>query len=251
MHVYAHQESSKGMHPSGVYRSRCSCSSLTTPTRILRCTTFLTVAHAYCCTSLVVGSWLPSEAAVTDVETSCPLRQCPLIMMGYCHSPVVISYNPPLLLRNHRAFQILNEPLQIDSSEGTTPPHTQVRTLEHRRSRHDAGQKGISSARSVGIGVAIRRDIGALRRLEELIDIGTAQLHIAAHIREVVAAELVDEGNVNVHLPTVVEVDVLDGKIAATCPAIGLLHGRDIVTLCGQACVMTDLLQRIQAKIVP
>ena len=48
------------------------------------------------------------------------------------------------------------------------------------------------------------------RGLEELVDIRVAQLPVAAHVREVVAAELVDEGNINHHMPTIIEVGVLD-----------------------------------------
>ena len=108
------------------------------------------------------------------------------------------------------------------------------------RGRHDTRQKGVCGARPVGVGLAVPCHLGACRFLEELVDIGVAQL----------ATELVDGGNVNDHLPTVLEVDVLHGKIAATCPANGLLHGRDILALCGKARVVTNFLQRIQAKIV-
>ena len=41
------------------------------------------------------------------------------------------------------------------------------------RGRHDAGQKGVSSARSAGIGVKMQRHLGARRALEELVDIGS------------------------------------------------------------------------------
>ena len=56
----------------------------------------------------------------------------------------------------------------------------------------DAGQKGVSSARSVGIGVTIPCHLGVRRVLEELVDIRVAQLPVAAHVREVVAADLFD-----------------------------------------------------------
>jgi hypothetical protein len=65
------------------------------------------------------------------------------------------------------------------------------------RGRHGAGQKGASSARSAGRGVTILRHLGARFGLEELVDIGVAELPVAAHVREVVAAELVGAGNVN------------------------------------------------------
>ena len=65
-----------------------------------------------------------------------------------------------------------------------------------------------------------------------------------------VAAELVDEGSANNHMSSVIEVGVLDDKIAATCLAIGLLHRRKIVPLCGQAQGMADQICSSASKIV-
>ena len=59
------------------------------------------------------------------------------------------------------------------------------------RGRHDAGQKSVGSARSVGVGVTIPRHLGARRLLQEPVDIRVAQLTVAPHVREMVAAELV------------------------------------------------------------
>ena len=66
-------------------------------------------------------------------------------------------------------------------------------------------------------------------------------------MREVVAADLVDEDDVNDHMPTIIEVDVLDDKIAATSLAVRLAHRGKVVSLCGQAQVMTDLLQIVSS----
>ena len=71
------------------------------------------------------------------------------------------------------------------------------------RGRHGTGQKGEGSARSVGVGVTILRHLGGRRVLQEPVDIRVAQLPVAAHVREMVAAELVDEGSVSNHMPTV------------------------------------------------
>ena len=65
-----------------------------------------------------------------------------------------------------------------------------------------------------------------------------------------VAAELVHEGNVNDHMPIATEAVVLDDKIAATRLAVGLAHRGYVVVLRGQARVLTDLLQRIQDRLV-
>ena len=63
------------------------------------------------------------------------------------------------------------------------------------------------------------------RGLEELVDIRVAQLPVAAHVCEVVAAELVGASNANDHMPISTDVGVLDEKIAAT----GLVHRRYVV----------------------
>jgi hypothetical protein len=103
-------------------------------------------------------------------------------------------------------------------------------------------------AQQVGISLALPSHLGARRGLEELVDIGVAQLLVAAHVRDMVtAAELVGEGNVDNHMPISTEVGVLDDKkIAATGLAVVLARRKDVVALCGQARVMTDLVQRIQ-----
>ena len=62
-----------------------------------------------------------------------------------------------------------------------------------------------------------------------------------------VAVELVDEDNVNDHMQTITTVDVLDDKIAATGLAVRLAHRGKVVSLCGQAQVMTDLLQIVSS----
>ena len=62
-----------------------------------------------------------------------------------------------------------------------------------------------------------------------------AELPVAAHVREMVAVELVDEGSVNNHIPAVTEVGVLDGNIAATNLAARLLRRGNIAALRGQA----------------
>ena len=51
-------------------------------------------------------------------------------------------------------------------------------------------------------------------------------------------------------VPSATEVGVLDDKIAATGLVVGLAHRWYVVALCGQARLMTDLLQRIQDRLV-
>jgi hypothetical protein len=58
------------------------------------------------------------------------------------------------------------------------------------RGRHDTMQKGVC-------GAAVPCHLGARRGLGGLVDIGVAQLPVAAHVPEVVAAELVGAGNVD------------------------------------------------------
>ena len=71
-----------------------------------------------------------------------------------------------------------------------------------RHGRHDTLREGVGSARSVGVGVAIHRHLGARHVLQEPVVIMVAQLPVASHVREMVAAKLVDECSVNNHMPT-------------------------------------------------
>ena len=52
--------------------------------------------------------------------------------------------------------------------------------------------------------------LGAFCGLEELVDIGVAQLHVAAHVPEVVAAELVGAGDVDDQMPIATNGGILD-----------------------------------------
>jgi hypothetical protein len=112
--------------------------------------------------------------------------------------------------------------------------------------RHDTGQEGVRR------GIPIPCQLGVRRGFEKLVDVRVTQLPVPAHVSEVVAAELADAGNDNDRVPSATEaqVGVLDDKIASTGLALGLSHRRYDVALCGQARVTTDLLQRIQDRLV-
>ena len=118
------------------------------------------------------------------------------------------------------------------------------------RGRHDTRQKGVCGARPVGIGFAVPGHLDARRCLEEPVDIGVAQLPVAAHVPEVVAAELVGAGNVDDQMPVTTNVGILDEEVSATCLAVGLPHRRNVEALCGQARFIADLLQGIQDRLV-
>ena len=55
------------------------------------------------------------------------------------------------------------------------------------RGKHDTGQEGVSSARQVGIAITIPCHLDARLGLEELVDVGVAQLPVAAHARDILA----------------------------------------------------------------
>jgi hypothetical protein len=118
------------------------------------------------------------------------------------------------------------------------------------RGRHDTRQKGVFGALPVGICLAVPCHFGACSGLEELVDIGVAQLPVAAYVPEVVAAELVGAGNVDEQMPVATNVGILDEEVSATCLAVGLPHRRNVETLCGQARFIADLLQGIQDRLV-
>ena len=66
-----------------------------------------------------------------------------------------------------------------------------------------------------------------------------AKLTVAAHVHEVIAAELVCGDSVNNRMPTVIEVGVLDDKDGCDLSCHIAAHS-------GQALVTADLLRRIQ-----
>ena len=78
------------------------------------------------------------------------------------------------------------------------------------RGRHHTRQEGVGGALPVGICLAVPRHLGARSGLKELVDIGVAQLSVAAHVREVVAAEFVSAGNVDDQMPIATKFGILD-----------------------------------------
>ena len=104
--------------------------------------------------------------------------------------------------------------------------------------RNGAGQKDVGSARSVGVGVTMPRHLGARRVLLEPPDKRDPELTVAAHVREVVAAELVSENSVNNRTPTVaegarlVEARQPRGWRVSIFPALGRLAVIVVVLVC-------------------
>ena len=76
-----------------------------------------------------------------------------------------------------------------------------------------------------------------------------AQLPVAAHVPEVVAAELLDAVNIYYHMPVATNVGILD-EVSATCLAVGHPHRGNVEALGGQARFIADLLQGIQDRLV-
>jgi hypothetical protein len=91
------------------------------------------------------------------------------------------------------------------------------------RGRHHAGQKGVSDTLPAGIGLAIPCHLGARRGLETLVDIGVAELPIAAHVRDVVAAELLGADNVDDQMPIVTMLTSLMSRSPRPVVPLGLL----------------------------
>ena len=175
-------------------------------------------------TQLLDHLWPTSRIGSTDDQGEIR-RTCGATMSPYRAVPC------SLLFRGSARRRRWAEPFRAlldnpPSPVGKDVEEAQELPVNPARGRHDAGQKGVSSARSVGIGVTIPRHLGARPRSRRAFDIRVAQLPVAAHVREVVAAGLVDVGNINHHIPTIIEVDILDdnnlGRGGASCLMLSL-----------------------------
>ena len=109
-----------------------------------------------------------------------------------------------MLIVPHVGKVLHGAPVGKDVEEAQELPTNQT------RGRHDTRQKGVCGAWPVGICLAVPRHLGACRGLEKLVDIGVAQLAIAAHVPEVVATGLVGAGNFDDQMPIVTYVIFLD-----------------------------------------
>ena len=83
------------------------------------------------------------------------------------------------------------------ASVGKDVEEAQELPVNPTRGRHDTRQKGVCGALPVGICLAVPCHLGACSGLEELVDIGIAQLPVEVHVPEVIAAELVGAGKMS------------------------------------------------------
>ena len=91
-------------------------------------------------------------------------------------------------------------------------------------------------------------ELGLLR--EPLVWLGVPERPVEADVGHVVAAELVDECNINDEVGVSADVGALDDQVTLAGLAILFLHGRDVAPFCRQASLVAEGFDRVEDSFV-
>ena len=80
---------------------------------------------------------------------------------------------------------------------GEDVEEAQELAMDPTRGADDARQEGVGDTRPRGVGLPVAVHLGARGGLEELVGLGIPESSVEAYIGHVIAAKLVNEGNIN------------------------------------------------------
>ena len=122
--------------------------------------------------------------------------------------------------------------------------------MDATRGADDARQEGVGDTRPRGVGLPVATHLCRRRRLEELVGLGIPERPVEADIGHVIAAELVDEGNINDEVGVSVPEGALDDQVTLSCLAILFLHSQDVAPFRRKAGPVAEGFNRIEDSFV-
>ena len=122
--------------------------------------------------------------------------------------------------------------------------------MDATRGADDARQEGVGDTRPRGVGLPVATHLCRRRRLEELVGLGIPERPVEADIGHVIAAELVNEGNINDEVGVSADVGSLDDQVTLSGLAILFLHGRDVAPFRREACLVAEAFDRVEDSFV-
>ena len=133
---------------------------------------------------------------------------------------------------------------------GEDVEEAQELAMDPPRGADDARQEGVGDPRPRGVGLPVAVHLGARCSLEELVGLGMPESSVEADIGHVIAAELVDEGNINDQVGVSADVGALDDQVTLSGLAILFLHGRDVAPFCRPASLVAEGFDRVEDSFV-
>ena len=111
---------------------------------------------------------------------------------------------------------------------GEDVEEAQELAVDPARGADDAREEGICDARPRGVSLPVAVHLGARCGLEELVGLGMPESSVEADVGHVIAAKLVDEGDIDDEVGVTADVGALDDQVTLSGLAILFLHGRDV-----------------------
>ena len=133
---------------------------------------------------------------------------------------------------------------------GEDVEEAQELAMDPPRGADDARQEGVGDPRPRGVGLPVAVHLGARCSLEELVGLGMPESSVEADIGHVIAAELVNEGNINDEVGVSADVGSLDDQVTLSGLAILFLHGRDVAPFRRKAGLVAEGFDRIEDSFV-
>ena len=130
---------------------------------------------------------------------------------------------------------------------GEDVEEAQELAVDPTRGADDTRQEGVGDTRPRGVGLPVAVHLGPRCGIVVLC---VPERPVAADIGHVVAAELVDEGNINDEVGVSADVGALDDKVTLSGLAILFLHRRDVAPFCRQASLLAEGFDRVEDSFV-
>ena len=129
---------------------------------------------------------------------------------------------------------------------GEEVEEAQELAVDPTRGADDAREEGICDARPRGVSFPVAVHLGAPCGLEELVGLGMPESSVEADVGHVIAAELVDEGNINDEVGVSADVGVLDDQVALSVLGILFLDGRDVAPFGQEVGLVAEGFHRVE-----
>ena len=109
----------------------------------------------------------------------------------------------------------VTEPLEpaLGAPMGENVEEAQELAVDAPGGADDTRQEGVGDTRPRGVGLPVAVHLGTRCGLEELVGLGMPERSVEADIGHVIAAELVDEGNINDEVGVSADVGALDDQV--------------------------------------